>query len=648
MPERALQRIRRSRELQDLYSQANLESEPLWLWKVAEPNIGLSRLLLLALAVAAGFGLLAALPRFLLQTEIHTPTIWVANGVLTAFLLLQPRCRWAVLLTAAWLGSAIAMVLLTGSVFSGMGMATANVAEVLLALLLVVPALKPQTDLASPEFMLHFLIAAVLLAPVVLSLVSAAFSRDADHPGFWKTFLISFPPHAAGMVVMAPLVLALYHPELKELFRRPQVFRTAGILLLVLVTAAVVFRESAYVLRFLFLPLLMLVVFQVGILGAAIAVFEICVVGALYTGQGLGPLWIQPGATMRNSILLLQLAVVVLAVSIIPFAAVVERQRQLRRHLRQGMRRYQLLANNSRDIVALVDVHGRRRYVSPAVYDVLGWTPEEWIHQPVADGMHREDVSAFQRMLKEMQVGEDRRTFRYRTRHKNGRFLWMEAGIRMLPEEIDGVRAFVSNIRDISERVEAEKKLAEAHEYLQQQAERDSLTQLANRRRFDQVLEREWRRGRRTKSPLALLMVDIDHFKRINDTYGHRAGDQCLQVLAGILRRSARRPSDLAARYGGEEFAVLLPDVDSSSASVIADTLCFAVREHLFETGVGYPFSLTVSIGIAVLVPEKEVRADRLVEQADSALYTAKQEGRNRVVPFQEAEPARWLLHQVK
>jgi diguanylate cyclase (GGDEF)-like protein/PAS domain S-box-containing protein len=631
-----------------LYSQAKFESEPLWPWNIAEQKEGPGRLPVLVPAVAVGFGLLSAVPHFLLQTEIHTPTVWIANGALTGFLLVRPRKFWWPLLLAAWLGGAVALLLLTRSPLTGFGIAFGNVVEVLLAVLLLQPGLEQKTDLASPEFMLRFLGSAVLLAPAIFGLLSAIFFRDAHHPGFWKTFLISFPPHAAGMIVMAPLVLAFYNPGLKKLFGRAQIFRTAGILLLVLCASILVFHAAEYSLRFIFLPLLMLVVFEIGILGAIITILEICIVGAIYTGHGLGPMWMHPGATMRSSILLLQLAIIVLAASIIPFAAMLERQRQMRQNLRQGMRRYQLLADNSRDIVALVDVQGRRRYVSPAIYDVLGWTPEEWTHQPVADGMHRDDVAAFQRMLREMQIGEDRRIFRYRTRHKNGKYLWMEASIRILPEEIGGVRAFVSNIRDISERVSAEKKLAEAHDYLQQQAQRDSLTQLANRRRFDQVLEREWRRGRRTKSPLSLLMVDIDHFKRINDTYGHRAGDQCLQVLAGILRRSARRPNDLAARYGGEEFAVLLPDIDLNAAGILADTLCFAVREHLFEAGVGFPFSLTVSIGIAVMVPEKDVRADRLVEQADLALYAAKQGGRDRVMPPYDSETADFSLHQVQ
>lgn len=338
-----------------------------------------------------------------------------------------------------------------------------------------------------------------------------------------------------------------------------------------------------------------------------------------------------------------------LVVTIVPFAATLERQRQLRARLRLGIQRYQLLADNSRDIVVLVNLEGRRLYVSPAVRDVLGWTPMEWTGQSAADFIHRDDLGAYRRLLKEMVRGEDRRAFRYRTRHKDGRYLWMEANVRALPEGANGEpAAFVANLREITERVESERRLAEAHELIQQQAERDSLTQLANRRCFDAMLEKEWRRGRRTGNPIALLMVDIDHFKRVNDTYGHRAGDQCLQTLAEILRKTARRPSDLAARYGGEEFGILLPDVSLTDATVMADMLCMHVREQLFEAGIGRALELTVSVGVAALVPSRNTRADLLVESADLALYAAKEAGRNCVMSEREAENAMAALVPVQ
>ncbi len=634
--------------MQELFAQVDLGAEPLWPLETQEDRYGVRTWIAIAAAAGVGFGLLSAAGRMLSEHSNHIFSFCAADGVLAAFLLCRSRNRWWLFLLAAWLGDAISILLVLGytPVFSGVT-AFCNVLEALIAALLLKRALGRNRDLASPAVMVQFLFFAVLLAPAISGLLASLFYHFAAGSSIWGVFGKWFPGYALGMAVMTPFSLALFSPDLRKLFQGERCLRTLGLLLLVVAITAIVFHQRHHSLIFLLLPLLMLAAFEVGIVGAVVAIFEILAVGAVFTLRGGGPFWMAPGATMRTSVLILQCAVLVILVSIVPFAATLERQRQLRMRLREGMRRYQLLADNSRDIVVLASLDGRRLYVSPAVYDVLGWTQEEWTNQDAAAFMHREDLGPFQRMLKEIVNGQDRRTFRYRTRHKDGQYLWMEANIRTLPDEITGEpNAFVANVRDISERVDSERKLAEVHEHVQQQAQRDSLTQLANRRCFDEALEREWRRGRRTGNPLALLMVDIDHFKRVNDTYGHRAGDQCLQSLATILRRLARRPSDIIARYGGEEFAVLLPDIDLATAMVLADEFCMKVREQLFEAGTGRSLALTVSVGVAVQVPDKNTRADALVEAADCALYAAKQAGRDRVRP--EYEVSGTMLHPVQ
>ena len=583
--------------MEQLFPQMDLGVEPIWPLDVYEGRSGAARSIAFAIAVGAIFGLLCASGRLLSRETQHVATFFPADGVLTAFLLCCPRRCWSSFLLAGWLGDVISILLLGGFPTTSGFVALCNVLEVLIAALLLRSAIDREKDLASPAIMAQFLLFAVCLAPAISELLASLYYHFAFGSKIWQNLGRWFPPHAVGMAVMIPFTLAMCNPDLKTLFSRARWFRTAGVLLLILAVSVEIFEQNRYSLRFLWLPLLMLVVFEVGILGAILATFEVLITGALYTLHGAGPFWRIPRATLQHSVLLLQAAVLVLLVSVVPFAAILERQRQLRTHLRIGIKRYQLLADNSRDIVVLVNLEGRRLYVSPAVQDVLGWTEEEWLSQNAADFMHREDLGAFHRLLKEMLRGEDRRTFRYRTRHKNGRYLWMEANIRTLPDETTGeAAAFVANVRDITERVESEKRLAEAHEQIQQQAERDSLTQLANRRCFDEALDKEWRRGRRTGNPVALLMVDIDHFKSVNDTYGHRAGDQCLQAVAEILRRSARRPSDLAARYGGEEFAILLPDTDLAAATVLADLMCIHIRQHLFDAGTGRSLIITVSV----------------------------------------------------
>jgi diguanylate cyclase (GGDEF)-like protein len=164
-----------------------------------------------------------------------------------------------------------------------------------------------------------------------------------------------------------------------------------------------------------------------------------------------------------------------------------------------------------------------------------------------------------------------------------------------------------------------------AEDRLEQLATTDALTGLDNRRKLDLVLAREWRRALRTQTPLALLMIDADHFKAFNDMLGHRAGDQVLMTVAASITASARRAGDCAARYGGEEFAVLLPGLPGEQALAVAETIRRRVEAECAEN-----WGTTVSIGVASVVPTGNLIPDRLVEAADRALYEAKARGRNQ------------------
>ncbi|AMA60456.1 sensor domain-containing diguanylate cyclase [Bradyrhizobium sp. CCGE-LA001] len=172
--------------------------------------------------------------------------------------------------------------------------------------------------------------------------------------------------------------------------------------------------------------------------------------------------------------------------------------------------------------------------------------------------------------------------------------------------------------REIGRRAEAERKLEEM-------ATTDALTGLKNRRKFDAVIDVEWRRAMRQKAPLALLMIDADHFKAYNDTFGHQAGDQVLVGIAICISDSVSRPGDCAARYGGEEFAVLLPNISASDAFKVAETIRLKVQGWSDEQTIS-----TVSCGIASLVPVAGMDWPVLVAAADKALYAAKAGGRNQ------------------
>jgi diguanylate cyclase (GGDEF)-like protein len=208
----------------------------------------------------------------------------------------------------------------------------------------------------------------------------------------------------------------------------------------------------------------------------------------------------------------------------------------------------------------------------------------------------------------------------------------VEAQLRALKSPENGaVTGIIGALRDISVRKAVEDELAEANRRLRALAGQDSLTGLANRRAFDEALAREHLRSRRGKTPLGLIMIDVDHFKRFNDLYGHLAGDDCLRCVGAAIGEAVLRPGDVAARYGGEEFAVLLPGTDEAGAAVAAERIRKAILDLTIRHTANPNEIVTVSAGVASLSCV-DIEADRLIEAADLALYRAKDSGRNAVM----------------
>ncbi|MBS4097976.1 MAG: diguanylate cyclase [Sulfuricella sp.] len=190
---------------------------------------------------------------------------------------------------------------------------------------------------------------------------------------------------------------------------------------------------------------------------------------------------------------------------------------------------------------------------------------------------------------------------------------------------------------DIKAREQAEQALLAAKNQLEALAHVDGLTNIPNRRFFDERLATEWRRARRAQLPLALLMIDIDFFKPYNDNNGHGAGDECLKKVAAALAQALVRPADLIARYGGEEFVALLPETHKEGLLQIAERL----REAVAGLDLPHPHSrsashVTISLGGATLVPPLEGEPATLLAAADAMLYRAKERGRNRVCVEEE------------
>ncbi|HEY9647946.1 MAG TPA: diguanylate cyclase [Chroococcidiopsis sp.] len=208
----------------------------------------------------------------------------------------------------------------------------------------------------------------------------------------------------------------------------------------------------------------------------------------------------------------------------------------------------------------------------------------------------------------------------------------------VIGRERDDLEVIVQTIMEHGDVLDVQwtQKLNEAN----QLASVDGLTQIANRRKFDEYLEHEWKRSLRDHLPLSVIFCDIDHFKEYNDTYGHLAGDSCLSEVAQVLTEVLCRPRDLIARYGGEEFAVILPQTDLKGAVLVAHRMQEAIQRRQIahaRSPVG-PY-LTFSMGVACIIPNA-VRSPRdLIDQADQRLYRSKQRGKNQIVSESDEIP---------
>lgn len=200
--------------------------------------------------------------------------------------------------------------------------------------------------------------------------------------------------------------------------------------------------------------------------------------------------------------------------------------------------------------------------------------------------------------------------------------------------------------QEIQDRLEAESALRIANQKLQNLANSDGLTGAANRRRFDEYLQEQWQELQESPAPLSLILCDVDYFKRYNDTYGHLAGDSCLQaIVRGVQEAIATRhkeiaPQILLARYGGEEFAIILPHADRPLAVEIAKEIHGAIQQLQIphsDSSIGE--SVTVSLGVAMVIPTPHLNPKMLISRADEALYAAKARGRDRVVSDESSEP---------
>lgn len=302
---------------------------------------------------------------------------------------------------------------------------------------------------------------------------------------------------------------------------------------------------------------------------------------------------------------------------------------KMTRALREAEQKFHCVLDQSMVGITLL-IENRFQYANPKFAEIIGYSTEEILGRTPADIAHENDP-ALVNGIGGQGAGNDEllASFIANVRRKDGQIISVEiSGSK--PVEIHGQMALISVWQDITEKLRIEREVMALQAQLQEQAIHDPLTGLYNRLFLIDNLERELSQAKRSGGVVSVIMTDIDHFKAVNDDYGHLAGDEVLRHFASILKTHARC-SDLACRYGGEEFFLVLPDTALEVARERAEQLRQAVAEQTprFESR---DIAITASFGVADFTLDDKMSAIDLIGKADAALYQAKKGGRNRVV----------------
>lgn len=330
------------------------------------------------------------------------------------------------------------------------------------------------------------------------------------------------------------------------------------------------------------------------------------------------------------------------------FAEDITERRRMESRLAESEAKYRFLAENAGDIVWQLDADMQFTYVSPSSERLRGYSAEDLIGRSVFDlytpeGLEivRHHMSTRDRLR---QAGEEVPSICFEAPQfrKNGSVVWMETTSTRITDEEGNLAGYVGITRDVDERIRARAALEEINSELRQRLEEisalqtklldmaihDALTGAHNRHYLDEMMANEINRARRNNAPLSIVLLDIDHFKHINDCFGHHAGDLVLGKVARILQASSRK-SDVVCRWGGEEFLVLLPEMPLEHARERAETWRSQLEEQTFPH-ISASLRVTASFGCSTL-EQADHSADALIQAADAALYQSKAQGRNRV-----------------
>jgi diguanylate cyclase (GGDEF)-like protein/PAS domain S-box-containing protein len=557
--------------------------------------------------------------------------IWLTNAVLLAQMMVARPGQWRWMFVGGIAGN-LAANLLGLSLAVSASYTAADMLEVMIAFAFA-PRISTVVELMRPKPLIRFVAGGIVLAPALSGLVATTLLRGQLSGHMLPNLANWFVSDALSLVIFTPAAVVFWTGEVTQLLRAGRRWKTVLLLLLVCVVTTGVFGQSRFPLLYWALPPIVLLAFQAELAGVLVGLLLCLAIAVWFTARGVGPLWMFHYENMEGRIFALQLFLISALGIAFPIGATQLLRNRLVVLLREGERRYRILAENATDIVMSLSLDGRLTYVSPRAIAVMHWKPDDLVSVYYPDLALPDDRDALAATIERLVQDPMEASQVSRFARPDGEVLWMETYLRPVIDAFSGApEAFTATAHDITERKVAEQRLADERRELQGLAFRDGLTGLFNRRHFDRELELQWQLQAHAEddSALAVVMIDVDAYKSYNDHYGHQGGDDCLRTIAQAIATLARRPADVMARYGGEEFALILKDTSQKDGLLVAERIRQGIESLQIPHAASQTGFVTISVGVAARRPGAAGSASELVAAADRALYAAKRHGRNR------------------
>ncbi len=586
--------------------------------------------------------------------------LWPVTGLQLGLLLSRGRLRWwhaGLFMLASGAG-----VILVGTVIGmppllGCEIAAFTVLDSLLGLRILRSRIRSYNNLKKRENLVR-LGSAVFLVPLTSALLGAVPVATFLHTSVARAFCQAVVANSLGIALLLPATLWVLRRGERDWSRLRSIPGLVSLGAFSIIAVSVFFQHQMPTL-FVVFPPMVLVTSMAGLEGAMVSSLLLTAIGWIATTHGHGPVCSIQGMSNDDQLLLLQIFLCTFLASALPIGALADARRRTARkdramqlalqsqmnqldialrekrvitkQLRASEARFRSFVEHSPAAAFIKDDEGRLRYYNRTLANTYGVSLDDWLGKTdyeiwpkeVADSLHTADIAVL--------GGFDGIELAERTPHPAGGATYWKS-FKFPYIDIDGKRCLaglaidVTREKQLEEQLrESESKLRAANIELHRLTLEDPLTGLGNRRSFDVVLDQDLRRSQETGRPLSVLMLDVDHFKRLNDTYGHAQGDRVLRELGDLLRRTVRS-GDRVCRYGGEEFAIMLPETRVEQALCLAERVCQVVREHAWTV-----CGVTVSVGVAASTggPSDSIS---LAAAADRALYAAKRAGRNQAL----------------